>query len=436
MATDRECLVVGGGKVAAHKTGLLLDAKAKVTIVSPELNETLTELLAQGRIEHIAHAFKPEDVDGKFIVFAATNIKPVNLEVLHACRARNVLCCRVDGDWFNSDFVTPAILRKDDLILSISTGGVSCRRSRRLKENLRNHIQFLSNADLLIMGIDHHHATFEQIEASKKRIGRQCDMFSCLWGVHEFMILSTCNRLEFIGIVSDHHKTIQLLQHMLGLEKNGYIKKGEAAFTHLAEVASGLHAQTLGEKNIVAQLKLALTDSVQKEWAGSGVQSWLDTALHISKHIRQEMEPFIESMEIEDVCHLWLQEHHPDAANVLILGRGVIGSGVLERRPDARQISGRDAAEIEAELPQADIIIGTTGSETYLLTEAHRPLLKDGAILIDLSMPRNIDPELPGVIGLAELKHWCRPDNLAHIMELSRPIIADHLHEYDRLVNL
>lgn len=436
LCEERPCLVVGGGKVAAHKTQLLLNADANVTIVSPKLNDALTTLLSEGKISHIKRPFEDADIDGKFVVFAATNIKPVNRIVLAACQAKNVLCCSVDGDWINSDFVTPAVLREKDFILSVSTGGGSCRRSRRLKENLRHHIEFLSNTDLLVIGIDHHTASFEEIEASKQRISQQCDMFSCLWGVHEFMILSTCNRLEFIGIVSDHKKTLQLLQHMLGLRKNFYLKQGADAFTHLAEVASGLHAQTLGEKNIVAQLKLTLAEATTNEWAASGMQSWLDTALHVSKEIRQEMEPFIESMEIEDVCDLYLKERHPDAKNTLILGRGVIGTGILERRPDARQVSGRDPAEIIAELPQADIIIGTTGSDTFLLTEEHKSLLKEGAVLIDLSMPRNIDPALPNVLGLADLKHWCRPDNLAHIMEISRPIIQDHISEYDRLVNL
>lgn len=436
LCEERECLVVGGGRIAGRKAQLLLNAGAQVTVVSPEIKTDLIELLDAGKITYIARPFEPADTNGKFVTFAATNCKPVNRQVLAACNERGNLCCCVDGDWINSDFVTPATLREKEFIISISTGGGSCRRSRRLKENLHNHIEFLSNADLLVIGLDHHIASVDEIEISKQRIKQNVDMFSCLWGVHEFMILSTCNRLEFIGIVSDHKKTIQLLQHMLGLRENFYIKKGVEAFTHLAEVAAGLHAQTLGEKNIVAQLKLTLNESLSNEWGDGGMQSWMDTALRISKDIRQEMEPFIESMEIEDVCHLWLKEHHPDAKNILILGRGVIGTGILERLPSAQQISGREEAEISAALPRADVIIGTTGSDSFLLTEQHAPLLKENAVLIDLSMPRNIDPSLSGVIGLADLKHWCRPDNLAHIMQLSAPIIQKHIHEYDRLVNI
>ncbi|MFC1467508.1 NAD(P)-dependent oxidoreductase [Verrucomicrobiota bacterium] len=436
LCEERKCLVVGGGKVAAHKTGLLLDAGAHVTVVSPELNEAFAELLRAGKITHISRPFEPSDVHGTFVVFAATNMKPVNRNVMDACNAQNVLCCRVDGDWFESDFVTPAILREKEFILSVSTGGGSCKRSRRLKENLRHHVQFLRQADLLVIGLDHNTATVTELESAKQKIAETCEMFACLWGVHEFMTLSTCNRLELIGIVSDHDKTIELLLKLLGLEKNGYVKRGRDAFVHLAEVAAGLHAQTLGEKNIVAQLKHTLNEALSNSWCNGGVQSWMDTALHISKQIRQEIEPFIESMEIEDVCNLYLQELYPESDNTLIIGRGTIGTGVLERRPDARQISGRDAAEIQAELPKADIVIVTTGSDTYLLTEEYRPLLKKGAVLIDLSMPRNIDPALPGIIGLADLKHWCRPDNLAHVIEISRPIILEHAGEYDRLVNI
>ncbi len=436
LCENRECMVVGGGKIATHKTRLLLEAGASVTIVSPEVKAEMNELIESGQVKHIARCFEPSDADGKFVTFAATNCKPVNRQVLEACHERNGLCCCVDGDWVNSDFVTPATLRKDDFILSISTGGGSCRRSRRLKENLRHHIEFLSNADLIIIGIDHNTGSYDQLEMSKARIASHIEMFSCLWGVHEFMVLSTCNRLEFIGVVADHAKTIQVLQHMLGLDGIGYVKRGRDAFVHLSEVASGLHAQTLGEKNIVAQLKLNLNEALSNGWAGGGIQAWLDQALHISKHIRQEIEPFIESMEIEDVCALWIGEHYPDAKNVLIVGRGVIGSGVLARIPNAKMVSGRDISEVEALLPDSDVVIGTTGSETYILTEKQREFLKDGAVLIDLSMPRNIDPDLPNVVGLADLKQWCRPDNLAHVMAISKPIIENHMNEYDRLVNI
>ena len=435
LCEERNCLVVGGGKIAAHKTDLLLDADAAVTVVSPKINEPLQAALHAERIHYIPREFEPKDVHKMFLVFAATNDRWVNRQILEACRAHNILCCSVDGNWRDGDFATPAILREEDFILSISTGGSSCRRSRRLKENLRHHVKFLQNADLLVIGIDHNNASVEELEQAKKRAKETPELLSCLWGVHEFIILSTCNRLELIGIVSEHHQTLKLLLRLLDLSENAYIKKGRDAFMHLAEVAAGLHAQTLAETNIVAQLKEAFTQATLKEWANGGMQSWLDVALHISKDIRREIEPHIESMEIEDACALWVTEHVPQKENVLLLGRGVIGQGILKHFPRARQISGRDPSEIETELPQADLIIGTTGSDHYVLTKEHRPLLKNGATLIDLSMPRNLDPSLPGLIGLTELKAWCRPENLAHILKISRPIIEEHIHEYERLVN-
>lgn len=436
LCEGKPCLVVGGGKVAAHKTDLLLDAGARVTVVSPDLHDHLADLFDYGTIDYIDRPFQPSDIEGMALVFAATNSKPVNKEVLDVCRKHNILCCRVDGNWFDSDFVTPAILREENFTLAVSTGGKNCKRSRRLRENLRRHMRLLDHADLLVIGIDHHCVSVDQLEQAKRNLAEAAPMLSCLWGVHEFMVLSTCNRLELIGIISDHKETLKLVRKLLELDESAYIHKGLNAFFHVAKVAAGLHAQTLGEKNIVAQLKHALNEALAKNWGRSGIQFWTGSALHISKQIRQKVEPFIENMEIEDVCDQYLQEHCPQPGNTLIIGRGAIGTGMLQRRPQARQISGRDPLEIEAKLPQADIIVVTTGSDNFILTEQHRNLLKKGTVLVDLSMPRNIDPALPGVVGLADLKQWRRPDNLAHIMELTEPILQKHAAEYDRLLNL
>lgn len=435
LCEGRRCIVIGGGKIAARKTSLLLDGGAEVTVISPELNESLQFLLHAGKIKHIARPFEVADIKDSFLTFAATNSRPVNRNVLEACRKEKILCCSVDSDWTASDFVTPAILREEDFVISVSTGGRSCRQSRRLKSNLKHHVRFLENTDLLIIGIDHKTANISELENVKKEIHHVADLFTGLWGVHEFMILSTCNRLEVAGIVSGNDQTLDLLRRLIGTNRNLCIRKGREAFIHLAEVTAGLHAQTVGEKNIVGQLKEALASAIRNGWANSGMQAWVDIALHISKDIRQKTEPLIEKMEIEDICHFYLEERCPGKKETLILGRGVIGNGLLKHRPGATQLNGREPEEIKAHLPIADVVIAATGSNEYILGKEMTPFLKTGAVLIDLAVPRNIDPILPGVIGLSELKEWCRPDNLSHIMEISRPIIEEHLDEYERLIN-
>jgi len=130
------CLVVGGGTIAARKVGHLLDAGAAVTVVSPRLTAGLRELAATGRIQHRARLFADADLRGQRLVFAATDHPRVNRRVIRLCRRRRILCSAADENWTDGDFVTPAICRKAGLIVSVSTGGRSCRAARLVKERI------------------------------------------------------------------------------------------------------------------------------------------------------------------------------------------------------------------------------------------------------------------------------------------------------------
>jgi len=145
LAEGRKCVVAGGGKVAAQKVSILLDAGASVTVISPELDETLTSLVEADRVTHVARAIERGDVQDAFIVFAATDDEQANSTVLNACRERGILCCRVDGGWAEGDFVTPATIRNGDLTVSVSTGGRSCRRAQQVKNGLKQWLESVTN---------------------------------------------------------------------------------------------------------------------------------------------------------------------------------------------------------------------------------------------------------------------------------------------------
>lgn len=144
LVEGKRCLVVGGGKVAAQKVAVLLDAGAAVTVVSPQAGPQIGELGAANKVRHVARVFEEADVDAACLVYAATDDPGVNDRVMQACRARGRLCGRVDAGWGEGDFITPAIIRKDGLTLSVSSGGRSCRRSRDVKEAL---MRFLESED-------------------------------------------------------------------------------------------------------------------------------------------------------------------------------------------------------------------------------------------------------------------------------------------------
>src|SRR3989339_12884 len=99
MTEGRDCLVVGGGKVATRKVGLLLDAKADVTVISPDATPELKELIDRKKVRYIQREFTDSDVENRFLVFAATDERAVNKQVIKSAQDRRILCNSADGNW-------------------------------------------------------------------------------------------------------------------------------------------------------------------------------------------------------------------------------------------------------------------------------------------------------------------------------------------------
>ncbi|MBT3292143.1 MAG: bifunctional precorrin-2 dehydrogenase/sirohydrochlorin ferrochelatase, partial [Victivallales bacterium] len=152
LAEGRACLVVGGGKIATRKAKLLLDADADVTVVAPEVSEELAELAHAGALRIAQRRFEPADVADMAVLFAATDDARVNRQVLELCQDQPTLVCAVDRNWGDGDFITPATVRSEGTLVSVSTGGKSCRLSRLIKDNLTRHMDLIRSADLLVLG--------------------------------------------------------------------------------------------------------------------------------------------------------------------------------------------------------------------------------------------------------------------------------------------
>src|SRR5258705_2316614 len=116
------CVVVGGGKIAEGKVEGLLTAGAKVTVVSPELTSHLHDLVKQNQITYIARVYQTGDLTGAFMVICATDQVEINHKVWQEASANRQLVNVVD-DTPRSNFIAPAILRKGDLTIAISTSG-------------------------------------------------------------------------------------------------------------------------------------------------------------------------------------------------------------------------------------------------------------------------------------------------------------------------
>jgi siroheme synthase-like protein len=140
----RSCLVVGGGSVALEKARGLLDCGARVTVVAPQASEELRRL----PVEWLRRAYRSEDLDGRYLVVAATSTTSVNRRVYADAEARSLLCNTVDVPELCS-LILPAVHRRDPIAVAVSTGGASPALAQRLRDDLAEHVTE-SHADLAL----------------------------------------------------------------------------------------------------------------------------------------------------------------------------------------------------------------------------------------------------------------------------------------------
>src|SRR6266404_9306792 len=131
----RRCLVVGAGSVAEAKIKGLLEAGASIHVVAPKAVDAIQKLAWQGTLSWKARNFEPNDLEGMILVIAATSSPEVNEEVFKEARERKVMCNSVD-DPENCDFYYPAVVRRGDLQIAISTNGRSPALAQRLRLEL------------------------------------------------------------------------------------------------------------------------------------------------------------------------------------------------------------------------------------------------------------------------------------------------------------
>lgn len=131
----RKCLVVGGGSVAESKIESLLLSEAQVLVIAPEVNATVAEWVRAGRLIWWEKTFDPADLDGIFLVIAATNVPEVNHLVYRLAEERSILCNAVDDPKY-CHFYYGAVVRRGPLQIAISTNGLSPALAQRLRREL------------------------------------------------------------------------------------------------------------------------------------------------------------------------------------------------------------------------------------------------------------------------------------------------------------
>lgn len=133
------CLVVGGGAVALRKVRGLLDANAKIRIISPEILPGLRLLVDGESVEWFERPFAYGDLEGVHLVFAATNDRKTQALVQGEARKNKVLLNSADAP-AESDFHVPAHFRRGPMIVTVSTGGGSPALAKKLRKQLEGEI--------------------------------------------------------------------------------------------------------------------------------------------------------------------------------------------------------------------------------------------------------------------------------------------------------
>jgi precorrin-2 dehydrogenase/sirohydrochlorin ferrochelatase len=132
---DRPCLVVGAGTIGQGKIRSLITAGARVRVVAPHATATVGDWAHAGVITWEQRNFEASDLDGVVLVVAATNSTAVNEVIFREAHRRNILCNAVD-DPERCDFYYPAVVRRGNLQVAISTAGHSPALAQRLRREL------------------------------------------------------------------------------------------------------------------------------------------------------------------------------------------------------------------------------------------------------------------------------------------------------------
>ena len=151
----RSCVVIGGGPIAEGKIQMLLECGANITMISPTVTSKIKHLAKTGTIQLEEREYREGDLNQAYLVIAATDDNNVNQIIAREAERHNLLLNVADVTHL-CNFISPAVLRRGDVTVAISTSGTSPALARKLREeiegcSLRCTQPFLDYADLSTM---------------------------------------------------------------------------------------------------------------------------------------------------------------------------------------------------------------------------------------------------------------------------------------------
>lgn len=470
LTENKKAIVAGGGKVALRKVGHLVDAKMEVLVIAPDITSEIISNFKDSNVSFKNKEVEKSDINDAYIVVAATSDRVVNRRIINWCKEAGINCNCSDGNWTEGDFITPAIYRDDTITFTVSTEGKACRKSRLIKDTISRHIKTVESADLYVIGTDYSVLpTFkrEKLHLDENSLNELGEMVMEIWGIHEFIIMNTCNRVELYALASQGSSFEKILKNLMCFnslsETEFYIYRGFEAFEHLTKLATGLKSQLKGEYHIVSQVKSAFSVGFENGWANGAMKEWCDTALHVSKLLRNLSTTNI-STSIEKIAiDFTYNELGGRDLNIAIVGTGVVGSNLLKiallKFPQAKfkfvyhknepnltddqrlRVNVYSMERLNEILIDVDCVFAATSSKEPVLNNSHfSDNMKQSILCIDCSVPYAIDKTISEnsaieLVDMDELNNWNEEQHVHEIgNEKVNNILNNNRNLYEKIV--
>jgi siroheme synthase-like protein len=165
---DKNCLVAGGGKIALHKVKILLQFDVNIKVVAPVVCKELEALVNENtRLFLEIRAFQDNDIKNADMVVAATDSLQLNNHISEICRKNSIPVNAVDMK-AASTFIFPAILKEEDVLVAVSTGGESPAGAAYIKRNIKKNMPDYYGEMISSMGLIRE-IVMERVDSSEKR---------------------------------------------------------------------------------------------------------------------------------------------------------------------------------------------------------------------------------------------------------------------------
>lgn len=286
---------------------------------------------------------------------------------------------------------------------------------------------------IVVVGLSHKTAPVEireKLAVPESRMGEALSRLCSYQGVREGVLLSTCNRVEVYAVVDEIEAGYGRIQDFLAdahlslsseqLNPHLYWHEGDRAISHLFRVASSLDSMIIGESQILGQIKDAFEVALTHKATGIILNKVMKKAISVAKRVRTETKISEMAVSVSYAAVELAKKIFSDLSEktVLLVGAGemaklaarhFIANGVRHVRVTTRspqhalelanRFGGTAVAfeDFREDMASADIVLVSTGAAHYLLSEddvqhSVKQRMNRPMFLIDISVPRNIDP--------------------------------------------